>query len=91
MIGCTRTCVHGDFVGFKQQIPLGNLTRKSDLPKTQITTSKHVCSMIILNTMDSEHREIESLAGDGSVAWLVVSIGMQGGRRHDSDRISFQL
>jgi hypothetical protein len=47
--------------------------------------------MIIINTMAFEYREIESRVGGGSVAWRVVRIGMQGGRRHDSDRINFGL
>jgi len=55
---CAR--IRPQWVGIPQYIPLENLSRRSALPKIQLSTIPTECQASIVNTMVVRHREISS-------------------------------
>jgi hypothetical protein len=53
--------IHPQSVGSKQQIQLENLSRRSALPKIQLSTFPAESQAAIVNTMAVRHREISSM------------------------------
>jgi hypothetical protein len=54
------THIRPQSVGSGHQIPLENLTRRSALPKIQLSTCSAQSNAAIVNTMTVRHREISS-------------------------------